>query len=261
MIRTALYNQGLVYHKVSDEFEWGLTTVSPSAFRRQMLDLRRNGFAFKRVHELLPLQSKERKVAITFDDGYESVYTEAFPILNELQIPGTVFIITDFVGRSNNWDWQIGGRTFRHLSWSEIHELQSAGWEIGSHTVSHRILTNISSEEVSRELTRSKDILEQKLGIEIKAICPPFNRFNQTILELAREAGYEKCAVSFPLESPPQGFENFIVQRLGVYHHEWRSVVRGKLVVNAWTPLVILQQQIINLAAQGTEIRKRLAGQ
>lgn len=261
MIRTPLYNQGLVYHKVSDEFEWGLTTVSPSAFRRQIVDLRQRGFSFKRVHELIPTQKEHREIAITFDDGYENVYKEAYPILNELKVPGTVFIITDFVGRANDWDWQIGGRTFRHLTWSEIHELQSTGWEIGSHTVSHRILTNISSADVTRELELSKEILEQKLGTGIKTICPPFNRFNQHILELAREAGYEKCAVSFPLEAPPRGYEDFIVPRLGVYHHEWRSVVRGKLVVNVWTPLVILQQQIINLAAHGTEIRKRLADQ
>lgn len=261
MIRTALYNQGLVYHKVSDEFEWGLTTVSPSAFKRQMLDLQKNDFSFRRVADLSLPQRERREVAITFDDGYESVFTEAYPILNNLQIPGTVFIITDFVGQANNWDWQIGGRTFTHLTWSEIHELRAAGWEIGSHTVSHRILTNIDRKDVVTELTQSKDILEQKLGTAIKTICPPFNRINPTILELARDAGYEKCAVSFPLESPPPGFENFVVPRLGVYHHEWRSVVRGKLVVNFWTPLVVLQQQIINLAAQGTEIRKRLANQ
>ncbi|MCF7796472.1 MAG: polysaccharide deacetylase family protein [Lentisphaeria bacterium] len=261
MIRMPLYNQGLVYHKVSDEFEWGLTTVSPSAFQRQIADLQEQEFTFKRVMDISRRNAEQRDIAITFDDGYESVYTKAFPILNDLSIPGTVFIITDFVGKSNDWDWQIGGKAFRHLTWTEIRELQAAGWEIGSHTVSHRILTNISKEDISVELRRSKDILQQKLGVQVKTLCPPFNRFNQTILELARAAGYEKCAVSFPLESPPRGFEDFLVPRLGVYHHEWRSVVRGKLIVNIWTPLVVLQQQIINLAAHGTEIRKRLAGQ
>ena len=256
---STLYNQSLVYHKVSEDFEWGLTTVSPFAFKKQIAALRRRNLNFKCVRDLSVQSQTARDVAITFDDGYRSVYTHAFPILSELDVKGTVFVITDFVGKTNDWDWQIGGRRFEHLNGSEIRELHAAGWEIGSHTVSHRILTTIDRKAIQEELKNSKETLEQTLGAPVCSICPPFNRFNEEILELAREVGYTKCAVSFPLESPPIGYEDFVIPRLGVYHHEWISVVRGKLEVNLWTPLVVLQQQIINLAARGTEIRKRLA--
>lgn len=256
---STLYNQGLVYHKVSEDFEWGLTTVSPFAFKKQMESLKLRNMSFKHVHELSASEKQSRAIAITFDDGYRSVYSHAFPILSELNIPGTVFIITDFIGKTNDWDWQIGGHRFEHLTWSEIRELHEAGWEIGSHTASHKILTTVDRKSIREELRSSKDTLEQSLGTAVHTICPPFNRFNIEILELASEIGYSKCAISFPLESSPVGFEDFIVPRLGVYHHEWLSVVRGKLDVNLWTPLVVLQQQIINLAARGTEIRKRLS--
>lgn len=258
---SSLYNQGLVYHKVSEDFEWGLTTVSPFAFKKQITALRQRDLHFKCVHELSSQHTatRERAVAITFDDGYRSVYTHAFPILSEQKIPGTVFIITDYVGKTNDWDWQIGGRRFEHLGWSEVRELHAAGWEIGSHTASHRILTTINRNAIQEELKISKDTLEQSLGAAVHTICPPFNRFNVEILELARATGYLKCAVSFPLEDSPVEFEDFIIPRLGVYHHEWLAVVRGKLEVNLWSPLVVLQQQIINLAARGTEIRKRLS--
>ncbi len=254
-----LYNQGLVYHKISTDFEWGLTTVSPKRFEAQVLDFQSLGFQFSTLRELSSTNRKTN-LAITFDDGYASVYEQAWPVLEKYDIPATVFVITDYIGKHNTWDVQIGGRLFRHLDWEEIIALHHTGWEIGSHSVSHAILTNCSTADIRHELKTSKAILESRLGTEITSFCPPFNQVDDRVLEIGLEVGYSRCAVSFPLIPSPARYKALIVPRLGVYRHEWSSLVRSKIVLNYWTPFVVLQQQIINLAARGTGISKRLSG-
>lgn len=119
-----------------------------------------------------PLAVK-RPLAITFDDGYESVRTAALPILASRGIPATVFAVTGAPG-INNWDrpGSFGGG-LALLERSGIEQLAAAGWEIGSHTHTHRRLKGCSASEVSSELSRSRTVLAE-LGTAVTTMAYPY---------------------------------------------------------------------------------------
>ncbi len=137
------------------------------------------------------LKSLEEKTAskylsFTFDDGWESDYKIALPVLLENNLKATFFITTNMVGQK------------KFMSWSQIRELSQYGMEIGSHTKSHPFLTKIPLKEAHIELQESKKELEEKLGREIVALSIPGGEYNKNILNIAREVGYKTIAISKP---------------------------------------------------------------
>ncbi len=128
---------------------------------------------------------------IAFDDGYQCVGDYAPQILAEFGFRASVFIPTGYLGRSNDWDHQVYGLKFNHLNSNGLKELVKAGWEIGSHTVSHRYLLDLSEERIKYELTESKMKLEEITGQPVETISFPFGAFSQNILDSAVLAGYK----------------------------------------------------------------------
>ena len=185
-------------------------TVSTETFERQMHFLKSHHY------NVLPLDSlavliKERKkippktIAITFDDGYKDNYIYAFPILKKYNLPATIFIITDLINRADK------------LSWDEIKEMQNSGIiTFGSHTLGHKDLINIKSEQdLKRQIFDSKKILEEKLGCRVDAFSYPRGGFNERIKQLVMQAGY-KLAVA---TNPGRKFANddiFALKRLRI---------------------------------------------
>lgn len=117
-------------------------------------------------------------VTFTFDDGYESVFRLAYPLMERYGYVGVVFPI---VGR-------IGGvyQGRRLMSYDMLRELQWHGWEIGSHTVSHRHLDMLSQDEIRYELWESKRILEDK-GFHVYALSYPGGAYDVRVLASASE--------------------------------------------------------------------------
>lgn len=128
----------------------------------------------------------ERKVAITFDDGYLDNYNDAFPILKAHGLKAVFFVTVEEIGKEG------------FMSWDMLREMAATpGIEIGSHALKHQALSDIPESEAWTSLVASKKILEEKLGREIKAISYPCGSFNEKILEMARGAGYVYgCAAS-----------------------------------------------------------------
>ena len=77
------------------------------------------------------------------------------------------------------------------MSWAELRELDDAGWEVGSHTVSHPDLTSIDRATAAVELRRSREVCEQELGRRCASIAYPFGAWNRAVVEEAAAAGYE----------------------------------------------------------------------
>jgi peptidoglycan/xylan/chitin deacetylase (PgdA/CDA1 family) len=248
----------LAYHKVSNKFEWGINTVSIRSFEAQIKYLFKNTYYSISLEQYrngkLQVNSTRHPVIITFDDADESVYHHAFPILKAYGYSATLFIISDFVGKYNTWDANVGGIYSRHLNWEQILELSNNGWEIGSHTATHRDLLGLSLRETKEELQSSKEIIADKIGKPIQFISYPFNRFNHHIILLARQAGYTGgCALSVKkqLNSAPKEFN---IQRHGVYNIDSLFWFKQKLT-NAKVEQI--KQRIISFAAIGTILYKR----
>jgi peptidoglycan/xylan/chitin deacetylase (PgdA/CDA1 family) len=160
-------------------------TVTPVEFRDQMVWLKRNGFhAVSQLQAFLALERGARlprkPVMITFDDGYRDVLRYASPVLERLRMPATEYVIT---GRTSGPDPSF-------LTWGNLRVLERRGITIGSHTVTHRPLTWLTSAQAFAELRDSRGALERHLGHPVDWFAYPFGDENASVVALARKAGY-----------------------------------------------------------------------
>jgi len=186
----------LTYHKISTRFEWGLTTISPNRFRRHVSISETLGLTIASLSEY---SEGGDMVYFTFDDGYESAYSNAYPIIDEAGGKGSVFLISDYIGRENRWDSNLGFLSFPHLTIQQVRELVSVGWTIGSHTKRHRCLIGMEEKQLRHELEGSRKKLEDLFGITIEYLVPPFGKADQRVIETAIDCGYKKILLPFTL--------------------------------------------------------------
>jgi peptidoglycan/xylan/chitin deacetylase (PgdA/CDA1 family) len=252
------------YHKISDDFDWGITRQRVSQFEKGIKFLHGQGYKAVALEEAFtptgarlgkPKETLDRKVVITFDDGYEDVYLNAFPILQKYGFTAFVFIITGFVGRYNNWDYNFGRKRKRHLSWRQIKEMSKYGFGFGSHTVNHPDLTKIGKRFVEYELKKSKGELEDKLGKEAIFLSYPFGRYNRLVQEEAFRLGYKR-AYTLGSKTKEEDFQPFAVERLGIYLFDSPLSLKMKLSRNSFFWIEDLKGRIINLFSSGTAILK-----
>jgi peptidoglycan/xylan/chitin deacetylase (PgdA/CDA1 family) len=185
----------LTYHKVQNRPELGGTWLTVRAFRRQMELVRSSGLPVLHLTDYLDALGRGgdagRGVVLTFDDGYESVYTGGWPVLRELGLPATVFLVTGYVGRSNEWEQPLARGAFRHLSWDQAREMAADGLvRFESHGVTHRDLTALDDAELEREFRESREAIAGELGRAPEAFSYPFGRFDARVAAALREAGY-----------------------------------------------------------------------
>ena len=179
----------LAYHKVDDRFEFGLTNVKPKSFIRQIQTCMAEGY--KVVSGIEPAGSG-KSVCMTFDDGYDCFHRNVVPALESAGGKAVVFVIADYIGKTNSWDIRLSYKPFRHMSGEQIREVVAMGYEVGSHSCTHRDLTRLTSSVLKEELTRSKKMLEDITGLEVDALSFPFGRYNRGTAEAAFEAGYRR---------------------------------------------------------------------
>ena len=155
-------------------------------------------------------------VVITFDDGYQSVYDEAFPVLQQYGMTATVFLC---VGQraTTTADERLPSLEARAmLSWREIKEMQGAGISFGAHTLAHPDLTRIPVNHVETELRDSKAMIEDALGNQVNCFAYPFGRYDQRSREIARR--YFACACSDQLGLVSNASDPFALERVDAYY-------------------------------------------
>jgi peptidoglycan/xylan/chitin deacetylase (PgdA/CDA1 family) len=212
----------LCYHAMSETWQAPLS-VAPEPFAKQLDLLRRRGYRGVTFAQAVGEPDRGKRVAITFDDAFHSVADEAFPALERIGWPATVFVVTDFGDGSRPLCWQgidqWRGTPFepelRALSWSELRELMAAGWEVGSHTCSHPHLTALPEQEVLRELTESRLICERNLGVPCGSIAYPYGDVSPAVVQAAGAAGY-RAGAALPVGLHPARTLEW--PRVGVYN-------------------------------------------
>jgi peptidoglycan/xylan/chitin deacetylase (PgdA/CDA1 family) len=180
----------LMYHSICDEPEKGhpyfWINTSPKRFAEHMKFLCDNNYKVIDLSEAVKLISDsnsspglpifhysnipQKKVVLTFDDGYRDFYTAASSTLNRYGFPATVFLPTSFINNSK----KPGLKGKEHLSWAEVRELQRIRTRFGSHTVNHRQLINLDEPTIRLELKVSKQKIEDETGGEVEDFSYPY---------------------------------------------------------------------------------------
>ncbi|MFH1335707.1 MAG: polysaccharide deacetylase family protein [Candidatus Zixiibacteriota bacterium] len=208
----------LAYHQISNAFSWSITRQTKNQFERCIRFLYDEGYtAISPSVTFDPDYNRDDKsVMLTFDDGYEDFYLNAFPVLKKYGFTACVFIITGYIGKQSEWDYNWGRFKKRHLNWDEIKDLSMAGFEIGSHTVNHPDLTNIPRQYLNYELRVSKETLEDKLGKRVDVLSYPFGRYNHLVKDEAERAGYKR-AFTLSGNLIRKSYDSLSIPRMGIY--------------------------------------------
>lgn len=173
----------IMYHSIDYE-EGNELRVPKENFKKQMQYLKDNGYntiSLDELYDFIKNDSKvpEKPVILTFDDGYVDNYTNAYPIIKELGLKATVFIITSCIDKDKSF-----------LTSEQIKEMDANGFTVESHTVNHDRLAEISYNEQVDTLKQSKVFLENILKREIKYIAYPYGLWNKNTLKAVEETGY-----------------------------------------------------------------------
>jgi peptidoglycan/xylan/chitin deacetylase (PgdA/CDA1 family) len=174
----------------------------PDLFERQIQYLRRQGYAFVSLEELLKIRNAPLFdcVALTFDDGYADNYTNALAVLQKYGIPATFFLVASFIGQPN------------YLSREQIKEMQAAGLAFGCHSLTHAHLGRLDLDSVYREVVVSKKELEDLLGTPVKYFAYPYGSYNEAAIRMLKDAGYA-AAVTILDGSCQARTEAFLLKR------------------------------------------------
>ena len=180
----------LAYHKVTEQWELSFTMMYPRNFERQMRFMAKKGYVGKSLKDYM-LDPRDNYFVLTFDDAYESIYINAYPLLKELGFTATVFVLTNYIGKENTWDFTPGNILSRHMNAEELKKLHEEGWEVASHGENHRAMTGLHPDSVIHELKHSKELISSITGEDVISFCFPFGVYNASVVSAAKSCGYE----------------------------------------------------------------------
>ena len=181
------------------------TVVRLEEFESHMKYLASEGYRVLSVKQYLDEQKsgsdRDKDIVLTFDDGHISNHLFALPVLRQYSFSATFFIIANNIGKPY------------YMGEQEIKELLDCNMEIGSHGLTHSYLTELSHEEIQREVTESRDILEACIGRPVEIFAYPGGHFNRKVLECVKRTGY-RAAVSCIVGQNNQKTDPFLLKRI-----------------------------------------------
>jgi peptidoglycan/xylan/chitin deacetylase (PgdA/CDA1 family) len=209
----------LIYHHVSPR-PGDTVTVTPDVFASQVHWLVRSGYRFLTADQVVAHVTgvqpvTEPAVALTVDDGWLDFQRHAWPLLAELGLPVTLFIVTGraaAAGRGEGGEQALlpgheeskqliaAGRADRVvMGWDLLRELTATGLvSCHSHLESHRRAAELADADLAGELARSRQTLERELGMGCPFLCWPYGSWDERTADLALAAGYRALFTTVP---------------------------------------------------------------
>lgn len=210
----------LTFHSIDSS--GSVISVSPARFERILRGLKQKCFRTLCFDEVIDwLQGQQvltaPSVVLTFDDGYENLYSEAFPLLQELGFKATVFLTTGYCGKTNHWPTQIAGiPPMPMLRWDQIKEMAQAVFEFEAHTQTHPALTQLPLETARKELVECKSDIEDRLGKKVRFFAYPYGDIHDGIYALARECFDAACSTNFGFTHLDS--DRHLLERIDMYY-------------------------------------------
>jgi peptidoglycan/xylan/chitin deacetylase (PgdA/CDA1 family) len=199
---SSTYTPILAYHNITSDnalithSDYALTE---SQFESQIRFLYDHGYSCLNLIDLFRSSNTEvakqkKAFVLTFDDGFEDFYSQAYPILRRYRFNATVFLVTDLIRKGNDYNDEMG---LPGMTWEQIKALSAEGFSFGSHTCSHSRLPDLNDEQIRNELIASKESLQAGLGKEVLYLAYPYGESNPAIRKIAMHAGYQAaCGVN-----------------------------------------------------------------
>ncbi|GIW94744.1 MAG: hypothetical protein KatS3mg110_2785 [Pirellulaceae bacterium] len=263
----AVFQPGiLMYHRIAPNVP-GLPppsiNVPPEQFRRQLAGLVARGYRFWSLRRLLEAQAAgepvpSRVVVVTFDDGFQNVWTEAVPILRELGIPATIFLATAFLDQGGPFPFDHWGRrfygkappeTYRPMTWRQCEEgLSDPLVEWGAHTHTHQDFRG-RPQEFQHDLERCLRLMESRLGIGHPSFAFPYGAphlgfVDSQLMEAARQCGV-RCALTTETGLVDLSTSPFGWPRIHVFSWDTPATLDAKLRdAYSWLPRRLHQWRI-----------------
>ena len=172
----------IMYHRF-DEKKYPSTNIQLDVFKKQLEIIESEGIKFihpKNFEKSIKQNKGERKVLFTVDDGLQSFYDNAWPILKEKKIPFILFVNTREVGAYN------------YMNWDQIRELKmNENVEIGNHSHSHEYLVDKDPDVIKNDIERSIKIFKEKLGNNSEFFSYPFGEYSLQFKKIIKELGFK----------------------------------------------------------------------
>jgi len=202
--------------------------VPARRFRLQVALLKAFGFTGITLRQWIdaldgaaPLPKKP--VIFTFDDGYFGIYDHVLPVLLRAGFRATCYVIAEDLV-----DGPKGERAFSVLSCAQVRELVAAGFEIGSHSLTHMRLGTADYAQNAREICQSKEILENVLATRVDTFAYPYGDYNAETITCVRDAGY-RAAVIVNSSDPTVGESRFALRRIPLGYDQNMAAFVGRL--------------------------------
>ena len=209
----------LTFHALDDPPS--VTSFSPRVFRRGIARLHENGYKTLSLTEAADCVRQRklfpsRSIVITFDDGYQSVYDEALPVLRDYGMRATIFLTVGEMAAAGPASRlpSLSGRSM--LSWREIREMSKTGIQFGAHTLTHPDLTRLPIDRIETEIRRSKAVIEDALGEPVTCFAYPYGRYDRRSREIVQK--YFVCACSDKLALTTQASDLYALERVDAYY-------------------------------------------
>lgn len=173
----------LMYHSISEPSPgWPVDLcVKPAVFEEHLRYLKEQGYNVVTARQAMILlksrQNVMNTVMLTFDDGYEDNYTQAFPLLKKYGFHGNFFVVGKDVGKTFNQNGII-----QYMSFDQLKEMHRQGMEIGSHTMSHDPLAVIKPNFLPWEIYQPLNLFYEKMGFWISGIAFPNGSYNAAVV-------------------------------------------------------------------------------
>ena len=214
----------LMYHEIGDGPNQ--LYVRLGELERQLRYLAREGYRTVSLSEAVNMLAGKadrgvvagyKPVVLTFDDGYRSHYTVVFPLLKEMNMTATFFVISGRIGRPG------------YVSWDELGEMAAAGMEVGCHSARHLDLARVKSESVlGDEIGGARSALRERLGVDVSHFCYPSGKLNDAVVERVKREGYVGAVTTSPGWALP-GSDPLRLRRIRVNRSDSLRVFKEKL--------------------------------
>jgi peptidoglycan/xylan/chitin deacetylase (PgdA/CDA1 family) len=184
----------LAYHAVTPTWSNPLA-MDPPTFEQQVRKLAERGYTGVTLTEAALEPGGRPVVAITFDDAFASVAEWAVPILRKQAWPATVFAVTEAVEGGGPMSWLVESEgaapdgELLPLTWDQLADLSTLGWEIGSHSRTHRLLSRLPDDDLHAELAGSRQDVVDHLGA-CTSFSYPWGEVSPRAIAAAEAAGY-----------------------------------------------------------------------